>query len=138
MTTYMLMYSIPEKAGGITSVMLNRSKLLAEKGYSCALLTLDDKNYDPLRAKLTNSGRLHKQVKIVNLYEELKMLYDVENTEIENKNTQTFEKLNLLNQEGFYIQKDEYEEKKYARYFKDNHYIMYKKWINGQLSHIDY
>lgn len=24
---------------------------------------------------------------------------------------QTFEKLNLLNQEGFYIQKDEYEEK---------------------------
>ena len=42
MTTYMLMYSIPEK-GGITSVMLNRSKLLAEKGYSCALLTLDDK-----------------------------------------------------------------------------------------------
>lgn len=84
MTTYMLMYSIPEKAGGITSVMLNRSKLLAEKGYSCALLTLDDKNYDPLRAKLTNSGRLHKQVKIVNLYEELKMLYDVENTEIEN------------------------------------------------------
>lgn len=31
MTTYMLMYSIPEKAGGITSVMLNRSKLLAEK-----------------------------------------------------------------------------------------------------------
>ncbi|HDZ6380057.1 TPA: hypothetical protein RTW68_002295 [Staphylococcus aureus] len=85
MTTYMLMYSIPEKAGGITSVMLNRSKLLAEKGYSCALLTLDDKNYDPLRAKLTNSGRLHKEVKIVNLYEELKMLYDVENTEIENK-----------------------------------------------------
>ncbi|HGZ9342370.1 TPA: hypothetical protein ACOFO4_001367 [Staphylococcus aureus] len=74
MTTYMLMYSIPEKAGGITSVMLNRSKLLAEKGYSCALLTLDDKNYDPLRAKLTNSGRLHKEVKIVNLYEELKML----------------------------------------------------------------
>ncbi|HFE5796997.1 TPA: hypothetical protein ACF9OI_000931 [Staphylococcus aureus] len=111
MTTYMLMYSIPEKAGGITSVMLNRSKLLAEKGYSCALLTLDDKNYDPLRVKLTNSGRLHKQVKIVNLYEELKMLYDVENTEIENKNMQTFEKLNLLNQEGFYIQKDEYEEK---------------------------
>lgn len=138
MTTYMLMYSIPEKAGGITSVMLNRSKLLAEKGYSCALLTLDDKNYDPLRAKLTNSGRLHKEVKIVNLYEELKMLYDVENTEIENKNMQTFEKLNLLNQEGFYIQKDEYEEKKYARYFKDNNYIMYKKWINGQLSHIDY
>ena len=40
------------------------------------------------------------------------MLYDVENTEIENKNMQTFEKLNLLNQEGFYIQKDEYEEKK--------------------------
>ena len=39
------------------------------------------------------------------------MLYDVENTEIENKNMQTFEKLNLLNQEGFYIQKDEYEEK---------------------------
>ncbi|HCU0935286.1 TPA: glycosyltransferase [Staphylococcus aureus] len=138
MTTYMLMYSIPEKAGGITSVMLNRSKLLAEKGYSCALLTLDDKNYDPLRAKLTNSGRLHKEVKIVNLYEELKMLYDVENTEIENKNMQTFEKLNLLNQEGFYIKKDEYEEKKYARYFKDNNYIMYKKWINGQLSHIDY
>ena len=65
------------------------------------------------------------------------MLYDVENTEIENKNMQTFEKLNLLNQEGFYIQKTNMK-KKYARYFKDNHYIMYKKWINGQLSHIDY
>lgn len=81
------------------------------------LINFGWQNYDPLRAKLTNSGRLHKQVKIVNLYEELKMLYDVENTEIENKNTQTFEKLNLLNQEGFYIQKDEYEEK-YARYLK--------------------
>ena len=53
------------------------------------------------------------------------MLYDVENTEIENKNMQTFEKLNLLNQEGFYIQKTNMK-KKYARYFKDNNYIMYK------------
>ncbi|HDH4113995.1 TPA: hypothetical protein PIX39_001483 [Staphylococcus aureus] len=77
MTTYMLMYSIPEKAGGITSVMLNRSKLLAEKGYSCALLTLDDKNYDPLRAKLTNSGRLHKEVKKDNINELAKKIIHV-------------------------------------------------------------
>src|SRR5699024_8327308 len=138
MTTYMLMYSLPEKAGGITSVMLNRSKILQEKGVPCKLLTLDDKNYDNLRIKLKNTGRLHESVKIINIYEELENLNDVKDKEINNQNKLLFEKLNTLDQEGFYVQKNEIDEHNYARYFKNNKYVMYKKWVSNNLSHIDY
>ncbi|MFH4923929.1 glycosyltransferase [Staphylococcus cohnii] len=138
MTTYMLMYSLPEKAGGITSVMLNRSKILQEKGVPCKLLTLDDKNYDNLRIKLKNTGRLHESVKIINIYEELENLNDVKDKEINNQNKLLFEKLNTLDQEGFYVQKNEFDEHNYARYFKNNKYVMYKKWVSNKLSHIDY
>lgn len=138
MTTYMLMYSLPEKAGGITSVMLNRAKILAENNFSCKLLTLDDKNYDDLRKKLKDTGRLHKNVEIINIYEELEILNDVNDKEVDQKNNQLFEKLNELNQEGFYIQKDQYDTSNYARYFQNNDYVMYKKWNDNKLSHIDY
>src|SRR5699024_7477134 len=103
MTIYMLMYSLPEKAGGITSVMLNRSKILEEQGVNSKLLTLDDKNYDNLRKKLSDSGRLHKGVQIINLYEELKLFNDVNNEELENRNKNLFDNLNKLEQDGFYI-----------------------------------
>lgn len=138
MAIYMLMYSLPEKAGGITSVMLNRSKILEEQGVNSKLLTLDDKNYDNLRKKLSDSGRLHKGVQIINLYEELKLFNDVNNEELENRNKNLFDNLNKLEQDGFYIQKDQFNEHNYARYFKDNNYVMYKKWIENELSHIDY
>src|SRR5699024_700449 len=41
-------------------------------------------------------------------------------------------------QEGFYVQKNEFDEHNYARYFKNNKYVMYKKWVSNKLSHIDY
>ena len=73
-------------------------------------VTLDDKNYDPLRAKLTNSGRLHK-VKLLTYTRKLKMLYDVENTKSKIKYIQTFEKLKIFKSKALYL-KDEYEEEK--------------------------
>ncbi len=134
----MLMYSLPEKAGGITSVMLNRSKILEERGIDSKLLTLDDKNYDYLRKKLSDSGRLYKGVQIINLYEELERLNDVNNEELKHRNKNLFDKLNELEQDDFYIQKDQFKESNYARYFQNNNYVMYKKWIENELSHIDY
>lgn len=138
MAIFMLMYSLPEKAGGITSVMLNRSKMLAERGINSNILTLDNKNYDDLRDKLLVSGRLHQNVEIINLYEQLEKENDISSSNLDSKNKLMYQNLDILMQEGYYVQANEYEKLSYARYFKDNQYVMYKKWMNGKLSHVDF
>lgn len=136
---FMLVYDIDVYKGGLVSAMLSRSKALTNLyGYDVDLVTLDYKsNYKEISEELRKTGRLSSQVEILNVYE----YYKMENNEdtLDEQQAEDYRQKAELNEAGYYIQDDEYNTKKYARYFKDGIYVKYKKWSrNGSLSHIDY
>ncbi|RFU66841.1 glycosyltransferase [Bacillus sp. V59.32b] len=138
---FMLLYDIDVNKGGITRVLFNRSKALSNRGYNVDLITLDYKdNYKEISNKLRKMGRLSKNVEILNVYD----YYRHKNTEKKRgrkakKLLSYYKNQSILDEKGYLIQDDEYETKRYARYFKNGRYVKYKKWDKkGKLSHIDF
>ncbi|MGG0720090.1 glycosyltransferase [Robertmurraya massiliosenegalensis] len=135
----MLLYDIDVNKGGITSVMLSRSKELSEHyGYDVDLISLDyKKDYINVRNSLRKSGRLSENVDVINVHD----YYKKKNTNGKVSRTQLkfFNKASDLYEKEYTVQDSELKSKQYARYFKDGLYIKYKKWTKkGVLSHIDY
>ncbi|WP_053218157.1 glycosyltransferase [Virgibacillus senegalensis] len=134
---FMLLYDIDVNKGGITRVMLNRSKLFNDRGWDVDLVTLDYKtNYDEISANLRNVGRLAEEVNILNVYDYYRDKNTV--TGLKDEAIEYYNELSQINEEGYQVQ-DDYEEKRNARYFVDGVYCKYKKWTkNGLLKHVDY
>ncbi|WP_179288965.1 glycosyltransferase [Bacillus sp. 7894-2] len=136
---YMLLYDIDVNKGGITSVMLSRSRELSFRhGYDVDLISLDYKdNYDEIQEKLINDGRLYSKVNIINVHNYYREKYC--NGKVRREQLKNYKSVSSLNEDGYYVQDSEYKNKQYARYFKDGLYIKYKKWSkDGRLTHIDY
>ncbi|MEY8752206.1 glycosyltransferase [Alkalicoccobacillus gibsonii] len=135
---FMLMFNIEVERGGITSVMLNRSRALADKGYSVSLVTLDDNTrYHEISKKLREINRLSEKVDIVNVYD----YYKQANTEKVTTDQQLkyYNSSSAIHESGFEVQADEFKTKYYARYFSNGVYVKYKKWNKDlTLSHVDY
>lgn len=136
---FMLLYDIDVNKGGITSVMLSRSRELSFRhGYDVDLVSLDYKNnYEEIQEKLIDDGRLYPKVNIINVHNYFRDKYS--QGKVRREQLHSYEVLSNLNEDGYYVQDNEYKTKNYARYFKDGLYKKYKKWsMDGHLSHIDY
>ncbi|SDN02897.1 Glycosyltransferase involved in cell wall bisynthesis [Fictibacillus solisalsi] len=124
---YMVIGNIDIDKGGITRVMLNRSRLLCERGYSVTLLTLNfKKNYSEVEAALKGMGRLHPDVDILDIHDFYKM-----------KSTVAFkaEEDHSEAEEDYFINHG----KHHDRYFRNG--VLFKdekRDANGELEYIDY
>lgn len=107
----MIVHSLKFKQGGITGVMLNRTHIFNELlGYNSKFLTFDSEtDYEELELVFKESGRMHKDSKIINLYD----FYREKNTL--NK-VFPLEKAQNSKDE-FIVQSQFYESKKFLRYF---------------------
>lgn len=71
-TIYLLMSSIGLVRGGITKASLKQASLFAELGFNTNILTFDfNPRYPLIRKKLLEMNKIHKDVNIVNIYEEI-------------------------------------------------------------------
>ncbi|WP_077623397.1 glycosyltransferase [Sediminibacillus massiliensis] len=133
---FMLLYDIDVNKGGITQVMLNRSKMFSAKGWDVDLITLDYKeNYPDISARLRDVGRLGKDVNIINVYD----YYRNKNTMsgMSEESIKYYRYASSSEEEGLDAHLDL--ESNNARYFENGLYRKYKKWTkNGVLQHIDY
>lgn len=134
-TVYSLVWGIDVKKGGMTSVMLNRSKMLQDKGYKADIITLDyNINYEGIKEELIRIKKLDPRVAIKNVND-----YYRKKNELSELNNDKYQQENNLHEEGFFIQDDQYNKNNYARYFKNGSYFKFKKWDKkGTLTHVDY
>lgn len=136
---FMLLYDIDVNKGGITSVMLSRSRELQRRfGYDVDLVSLDYKNnYDEIQEQLVQDGRLSPKVQILNVHTYYHKKYS--SGRVKREQLKHYQELSLLHEKGFFVQDNDYAKKKYARYFQNGQYVKYKKWSkDGTLLHIDY
>lgn len=133
----MMVWNIDLDKGGMTRVMLNRSSLLSDE-YDSFLVTLDfNIKYESIREKLVEMKRLDPRVGLLNPYEYYRKLFS--KSDVTRKQKYDYRKKAELKVKGYEMQDDEFEEKKYIRYFKDGLYVFYKKWnSSGDLIYIDY
>ncbi|MBT2757228.1 glycosyltransferase [Mesobacillus foraminis] len=134
---FMLLYDIDVNKGGITSVMLSRSRELSRRfGYDVDLISLDYKNnYDEIQEKLIQDGRLFPKVNILNVHTYYRDKFSA--GKIKREQLKHYEDASKLHEEGLFVQEDA--QKNYARYFGNGEYVKYKKWSqDGRLSHIDH
>ncbi|RIU94913.1 glycosyltransferase [Oceanobacillus picturae] len=133
---FMLTWDIDVNKGGITQVMLKRSAMLSDK-YDVTLLTLDFKrNYSEIKKELSEMGRLHKKVNIVNIHDYYKS--QLGKNKVTNAQLKNYKKQCLQNEKGFQI-KDDYISNKKIDYYKDGVLVKTKKWDKeGSLFYIDY
>lgn len=69
---YFLLNSIELNRGGLTKASLSQASLFAEMGYKVYILTFNaNPKYPLMRTKLIKMGKLHKDVTILNMFEEL-------------------------------------------------------------------
>ncbi|MCC2931125.1 glycosyltransferase [Bacillus sp. LBG-1-113] len=135
---FSLLYEIDVDKGGITSAMLSRSYVLTEKGYHIDLVTLDKKNnYPEIEQQLKLQGRMHPNVRILNVYQfykdqhlDVKAAHDLK---------EHIQLSSLVNEPNFNVDSTHYEQKKEADYFLRGLLIKQKKWDeNENLISIDY
>ncbi|PES85846.1 hypothetical protein CN504_09430 [Bacillus anthracis] len=136
---YMMNSSIDVNRGGLTRVMFERASGLAANGYDVNLLTIDySERYEEIERELHETNRLSKDVRILNVYE----YYRKKNTrtDITDEQHVSYQVASGLDEEGFIVQKNSFENRKEARYFDyEGKYVKYKKWNNqDELSFIDY
>ncbi|MGG0276172.1 glycosyltransferase [Bacillus rhizoplanae] len=136
---YIMNSSIDTNRGGLTRVMFERASGLSAKGYDVSLLTIDySERYEEIEQELHETNRLSKSVHILNVYD----YYKKKNTRIDITDEQvaSYQVENGLDEEGFIVQKNSYENRKEARYFNNEGiYVKYKKWNNeGEVLFIDY
>ena len=127
---------ISTELGGLAKVVIDRSRFLTKKGYDVSILTVESgKDYDSIENVLKKNLQLHTSVDIINIYDYFR-----------NKNSQNLSMEYIYDidkkssrYENDYQLIDEYETKKFVRYFKDGIYIKLKKWTPmGLLAHINY
>jgi glycosyltransferase involved in cell wall biosynthesis len=71
-TMYFLMNSIDLMRGGLTRASLKQASYFAEMGYDTYMLTFNyNARYPSIRKKLIQMNKVHKDVKILNMYEDL-------------------------------------------------------------------
>ncbi|SFE11104.1 poly(glycerol-phosphate) alpha-glucosyltransferase [Lentibacillus persicus] len=71
-TIFFLINSINLDRGGLTRASLKQASFFAEMGYKTYMLTFNfNANYPKIRKKLYDMGKVHKNVVIPNMYEEL-------------------------------------------------------------------
>lgn len=71
-TIYFLMNSIELERGGLTRASLKQASFFAELGYDTYMLTFNfNPKYPRIRKKLLEMNKVHKDVTILNMYEEL-------------------------------------------------------------------
>src|SRR5699024_5325655 len=71
-TMFFLMNSIDIKRGGLTRASLKQASFFAEMGYDTQMLTFNfNPKYPLIRKELLELNRVHKNVIIRNMYEEL-------------------------------------------------------------------
>ncbi|ASN04121.1 glycosyltransferase [Virgibacillus necropolis] len=71
-TMYFLMNSIELERGGLTRASLKQASFFAELGYDTYMLTFNfNPKYPRIRKKLIEMNKVHKDVTILNMYEEL-------------------------------------------------------------------
>ena len=127
---------ISTKLGGLGKVVVDRSRFLAEKGYDVSILTIESGgDYDSIENVLKKNLLLDSSVDLINIYDYFR-----------NKNSQnpSMEYIKNIEEKSSIFEKgyqliNEYENKKFVRYFKDGIYLKLKKWgSNGLLVHINY
>ncbi|ALC82529.1 MULTISPECIES: glycosyltransferase [Bacillus] len=129
---YSLIYEIDVNKGGITSSMMSRSFLFAEKGYSIDLITLDYKdNYDEIEKKLKKNGRLHPKVNLLNVYQYYQEKH--RNYPMSFEQISYYEKSCKADQDGYVVS---FKNDTTADYFYNGAYEMQKVWsADGRLLH---
>ncbi|SEP75311.1 poly(glycerol-phosphate) alpha-glucosyltransferase [Virgibacillus subterraneus] len=71
-TMFFLMNSIEIDRGGLTKASLTQASLFAEMGYKVYMVTFNfNPKYPLIRKKLVEMGKLHKNVIVLNMFEEL-------------------------------------------------------------------
>lgn len=121
---FSLIYEIDVNKGGITSSMMSRSFLFAEKGYSIDLVTLDYKNnYSDIEKKLKDSGRLHPNVNLLNVYQHYAGKHKHFSMSFEQMTY--YEKSAKADEEGFVAS---FRNDRSADYFYNGSYDMQKAW----------
>ncbi|MCJ0929620.1 glycosyltransferase [Virgibacillus halodenitrificans] len=74
---FFLMNSIDLVRGGLTRASLKQASFFAEMGYETYMLTFNfNPKYPLIRKKLLEMGKIHKDVIIKNMYEELEGIYN--------------------------------------------------------------
>ncbi|MEE5180420.1 hypothetical protein JDW21_15755 [Bacillus subtilis] len=118
-TVFMVVYTIDVNKGGMTTAMLNRSKMLVHNGYKSDLVTFDyNPYYENITSELRQIGKLDPDVNILNVNDYYRDL----NTE-GNVDPSYYEDEAKTEQEGYFIQDSEYDTKQYIRYFKQGSYV---------------
>lgn len=132
----MLMHRIEINKGGATMALMNRANMINSDEWKSDILTLGyEPNYDYIESYLKSVKRLYDDVHIFNMYDDLRE----KNSNKIQFTKEYYEKEVNLYEKDFFVQDNEYEQKRYARYFKNGKYIKYKKWDKeGQLTHIDF
>jgi len=127
---FMAVYEINDNKGGMTTAMLNRSKMFYTAGYAADIVTFDyNADYDKIRTNLLKSKKMDERTKIINMYEYFKKINTLKNT-INKK---------LYKEQSSIKEKDTFEcmdikNKNVYRYFYNGAYKKYKKYDNqGQL-----
>ncbi|RKO63035.1 glycosyltransferase [Caldibacillus debilis] len=131
---FMLINDIDVGRGGLTRVMLERASYLSEKGYKCALLTIDYKDrYDLIHKELVETNRLSENVPILNVYDYYSQKNTIKDTIEPDLSVQKIE------EDNYYMQLNQLSSHRHVRYFDENgKYVMYKRWHpNGHLEFLD-
>ncbi|GGP07961.1 glycosyltransferase [Oceanobacillus neutriphilus] len=131
---FLLMNSIDVKRGGITQACFKQAATFADEGYDTSIFTVDfNPQYPFIRQQLIDSGKLHKNVKIINLHEELSG-----DTEIISKlpeNIKTFH-INEIANEHPYSKREGHNA---YRIYENGSYTKYVSFrIDNSLDFIDY
>ncbi|MCY8757789.1 glycosyltransferase [Bacillus haynesii] len=129
---FSLLYEIDVVKGGITSSMLSRSYALTERGHHVDLVTLDKKkNYKEIETKLKEQGRMHPNVRILNVYQSYRDQHDGYSPD--EQQISHFQTSSLLNEPGFTVNTARLENNREADYFVNGLFVKRKKWNEKDL-----
>lgn len=131
----MAVYEINDKKGGMTTAMLNRSKMFYDSGYEADIVTFDfNPDYDSIRTKLIKSKKMDERTNILNLHEDLKN----ENTKRKSINKKIYNQ-NVPLKEANKQEAVDSNNPSIVRYFSNGIYEKYKKYDKkGNLKVIDF
>lgn len=132
-TLYFLMNSLEVNRGGLTKASLSQASLFAEMGYKVYMLTFNfNPKYPLICKKLYKMGKVHKNVTILNMYEQL---------EGHGKSVQVNKPVKLFSQKklekSYTLHKSD--DQKVIRAYDNGMYVKYFSLNdNGSLNLIDY
>ncbi|WP_026961836.1 glycosyltransferase [Alicyclobacillus herbarius] len=133
---FMLMHGIRVETGGMTRVMLNRSKMLSERGHQVALITLDEADYIGIGRQLRKLGRLGENVGILNIYDDLRAQMSVQYPTF---TRWRYRRAARLEERGFRVLREETRGAVTARYYHRGRLVKTKQWDKKQrLQAIEY